>query len=115
MISSFRIIFVYLPFLAHWLAISGVQPAIPENPPPAAVLAAADQSAADQTSGGEADHGKPEEETAAGATKSKSLFLNKLAKSLKKTEQVQIKSMTTHAVPLVFFIPYSSKNDHPQK
>ncbi|KAL3104140.1 hypothetical protein niasHS_002167 [Heterodera schachtii] len=80
---------------AHWLAINGVQPAVPENPLPptpkdALPLANEEDSAS----------------TSAGPT-SRTLLLNQYAKSMRKTEQVQIKSTTTHSLSLeqqVFFL-----------
>ena len=32
---NLSVFFVCVPFLAHWLSVDGLQPAIPENPPPA--------------------------------------------------------------------------------
>lgn len=83
---------------AHWLVINGTQPAIPENPLPATtpseklLLAGIDQNRASTSSSLGGGSG---------------LLLNQLAKSVRKTEQVQIKSTTTHALSLeqqVFFL-----------
>lgn len=75
---------------AHWLVINGVQPAIPENPLPS--------SSKENLVDYESTNLLPG---------SNSFMLNQLAKSVRKTEQVQIKSTTTHAISLeqqVFFL-----------
>lgn len=73
--------------LAFWLVIDGKQPAIPENP----VVESQAQE----------DEDMPMEESIAENAKPKGLLLNQLARSVQKTEQVQIKTITTHALSLV--------------
>uniref|UniRef100_A0A183C962 Transcription initiation factor TFIID subunit 6 n=1 Tax=Globodera pallida TaxID=36090 RepID=A0A183C962_GLOPA len=80
---------------AHWLAINGVQPAVPENPLPLMPKDALPMA-------NEEDRAS----TSAGVT-SRTLLLNQYMKSMRKTEQVQVKSTTTHSLSLeqqVFFL-----------
>lgn len=77
----------FIKYLAHWLVISGVQPAIPENPPPKIT--------------GEVFSDEPTEDKTIKTLTRSTLFLNQFAKSMPKTEHVQIKSMTTHSLSLV--------------
>lgn len=72
--------------LAHWLVIDGVQPAVPENPTPdvpeeAKII--------------------PSEELPASSSDGGPLLLSQMTKAMRKTEQVQIKTTTTHALSLV--------------
>uniref|UniRef100_A0A914M8F1 Transcription initiation factor TFIID subunit 6 n=1 Tax=Meloidogyne incognita TaxID=6306 RepID=A0A914M8F1_MELIC len=81
---------------AHWLVITGTQPAIPENPLPPAPpeICLSD------------DHSQ-KQALVNGSTGSGGLFLNQAAKTMRKTEQVQLKSTITHSLSLeqqLFFL-----------
>ena len=71
--------------------ITGTQPAIPENPLPPAPpeICLSDDHSQDQA-------------LVNGSTGSGGLFLNQAAKTMRKTEQVQLKSTITHSLSLVF-------------
>lgn len=76
---------------AHWLVIDGEQPAVPENPTPVIEEEASVSSAGEAPS--DADTGAPG-------------ILSHSGKALRKTEQVQIKTVTTHALSVeqqIFF------------
>jgi hypothetical protein len=76
------------------LVINGTQPAIAENPLPIVPTDLAFTSTAGG-SGMDAEAGTSQGTGAGG------LLLNQLAKTVQKTEQVQIKQMTTHALSMV--------------
>ncbi|KAF7633107.1 TAF domain-containing protein [Meloidogyne graminicola] len=75
---------------AHWLVINGTQPAVPENPlpPPPPEICLSDENTQKQLliNGSSTGIG--------------GLFLNQAAKSIRKTEQVQLKSTITHSLSL---------------
>ncbi|KAH7720126.1 Transcription initiation factor TFIID subunit 6 [Aphelenchoides avenae] len=76
---------------SHWLVIDGVQPAVPENPTPDVP---------------EEVKIIPTEETPATSGDGGPLLLSQMTKAMRKTEQVQIKTTTTHALSLeqqIFF------------
>uniref|UniRef100_A0A1I8BZA3 Transcription initiation factor TFIID subunit 6 n=1 Tax=Meloidogyne hapla TaxID=6305 RepID=A0A1I8BZA3_MELHA len=75
---------------AHWLVITGTQPAIPENPLPPAPpeICLSDEHAQEQAL------------LNGSSTGSGGLFLNQAAKTMRKTEQVQLKSTITHSLSL---------------
>lgn len=80
---------VYYIVLAHWLVIDGVQPAVPENPAPVVQAEAPVVAAAEKTT---VDRGLS--------------ILSKARRGLRKSEQVQIKASSTHALSVVrFFEP----------
>jgi len=73
----------------HWLVIDGVQPAIPENP----------SKESDTVK-------KDEKKSTEDARLSSTLILKEIGKKVPKTEHVEVKTATTHTVPLehqVFF------------
>ncbi|KHN74863.1 Transcription initiation factor TFIID subunit 6 [Toxocara canis] len=75
---------------AHWLVIDGEQPAVPENPTPILEEDASASAIVERI-----------EATEQGPT-----ILSQAAKMVRKTEQVQIKTMTTHALSVeqqIFF------------
>ncbi|KAE9554185.1 hypothetical protein FO519_002606 [Halicephalobus sp. NKZ332] len=72
----------------HWLVIDGIQPAIPENPLK------------------ESDNKKDEKKSTEEVRLSNTLILKEMAKKVPKAEHVEVKTTTTHTVPLeqqVFF------------
>ncbi|VDD89880.1 unnamed protein product [Enterobius vermicularis] len=76
---------------AHWLVIDGVQPAVPENPTPVIEEEACVSNVGDVP--------------AAGTAVGPSIF-GQSGRGLRKTEQVQIKTITTHALSVeqqIFF------------
>uniref|UniRef100_A0A914EHF5 Transcription initiation factor TFIID subunit 6 n=1 Tax=Acrobeloides nanus TaxID=290746 RepID=A0A914EHF5_9BILA len=75
----------------HWLVIDGVQPTIPENPVPEIP----EETPAEKS---ELKHDRKSE--------SGPLLLNQLAKNVRKTEQVQLKTTTSHNISVeqqIFF------------
>lgn len=76
-------------FIGHWLVIDGIQPTIPENPVP------------------EIHEETPMEQNELKQDKKAEngpLLLNQLAKNVRKTEQVQVKTVTTHTISAVGFL-----------
>ena len=80
---------------AHWLAIDGEQPAIPENPPPV-TKDAQKQEGVDPVIKANINKPKPKSLSEPGKTKAK----------LKVQEKVQLKEVTTHELSVVCAIYY---------